>query len=85
MGKMIFNVGKSFYILLTDVLPFQEKDYCITARSTGPLAHSASHIIASSTVKESVFMHFLHEIHKMNGEILYICPHVLSPEVLNRF
>jgi hypothetical protein len=33
MGKIILNIGKSFYILLTDVLPFQKKDCYINAGS----------------------------------------------------
>jgi hypothetical protein len=35
MEKIIFNVGKSFYILSTNALPFQEKYCCINMRFAG--------------------------------------------------
>jgi hypothetical protein len=35
-GKIIFNMGRSFYIFSTDDLPFQEKGCCINTKSTGP-------------------------------------------------
>jgi hypothetical protein len=33
VGKMLFKIGKSFYILLTDVLSSKEKDCCINPQS----------------------------------------------------
>jgi hypothetical protein len=35
MEKIIFNIDKSFYILLTDVILFLEKDCCINMISSG--------------------------------------------------
>jgi hypothetical protein len=54
MRKVIFNIGKSFYRLSTDVLPFQEKDCSIKVIIQVPweMTPSAPCIIASSAVKE---------------------------------